>query len=162
MQVERPYHLSTVEQELYFTSWAKNNGIKQFLFDFDDTICTTHQIFEAHTKQILDHLAFSYSQLTPKQWKSEYSQRYNQSFEKYGVNPNRFSLIANDLCGQFDLSKTTKKIIKSIFKDIYDTPVTFAEEAEDTLKFFKKTIYRLVSLLMPIDLGHIKNTNGLD
>lgn len=138
MQVERPYFLSSIEQEIYFTKWAHDHGIKQFLFDLDNTICGTTQIFDIYVKQIIDHLSTVQPLLTPKQWRDEFESASNESFEKNGVNPDQYKLLFDNLCAKFNLGKPTNDILKSTFQKIYDTPVTFLDGAEKTLKFLKK------------------------
>lgn len=138
MQVERPYYLSSVERELYFPQWAKKKGIELILFDLDDTICATRHIFVKQKKQILDHISSSYPFLTPIQWENEIEHRHRESFEKHGVNPDQYNLMTDNLCDKFNLNNKTRDIVKGLFKDIYNTPVTYVEGAEKTLEFLKK------------------------
>jgi hypothetical protein len=125
MQVERPYYLSPIEQKLYFENWAKKHGIEQILFDLDDTICSTTQIFHEHINQILDHLTTYYTFLTPEQWKNEFESTRSESFEINGVNPDQYNSLTDNFCAKFSLNKETRHIVKGIFQNIYDTPVTF-------------------------------------
>jgi len=138
MQVERSNYLSPIEKELNFSLWTKKNGIKQFLFDLDDTICSTRRIFVEHKQEALDYLLSSYPSLNPEQFRDEYIRTGNEAFEKLGVNSNQFNFISDCLCDKFNLSEETRQTIKGIYKNIYDTPLTFLDGAQETLQFLKK------------------------
>ena len=138
MQVERPYYLSPIERELRFSKWVQKNNIEQIIFDFDDTISATGQIFHDHKKQVSNHILTTYPSIDPKQFGIELIQADNYSFEKNAVNPNRFDLMSDILCDKFNLNDKTRQTIKDIFQDIYKTPTHFLDGAQDTLKFLKK------------------------
>lgn len=39
------FGLTPIEKELRFGSWCKKSGVARFLFDLDDTICGTREVF---------------------------------------------------------------------------------------------------------------------
>jgi len=52
MQVES-LHLSPIEKELRFNDWRKNNNIKLFLLDLDDTLCDTQSVFLIKSRKLV-------------------------------------------------------------------------------------------------------------
>ncbi len=138
MQVERPLYLSPIERELRFSSWTKRNNIDQILFDFDDTICATGNIFREHKNQVSNHVLANNPSIDPKQFEIDFTQADNDSFETNAVNPNRFDFMSDTLCDKYNLNQETRQTIKDIFQDIYQTPIPFLDGAQETLKFLKK------------------------
>ncbi|MDO8340491.1 MAG: hypothetical protein Q7T59_00780, partial [Candidatus Woesebacteria bacterium] len=89
--------LSPIEKELRFGEWCKVNNIQRFLFDLDDTICPTRQVFRDFMSQVYDFLATHASVISREQWKNEIEVTNNRLFEKLGVNPNRWDFVVDEL-----------------------------------------------------------------
>lgn len=138
MQPERPYYISPIEQELHFNQWAQKNGIKQFLFDFDDTICVTGKVFRESNSQVINFLATTNQTLTQDQWKKEVESIDNKSFEKYGVNSNRWNDVVDELADKHNLNLEARQTTKDIFQKIFNTPIEMLEGSEKTLQFITK------------------------
>jgi hypothetical protein len=68
--------LSPIEKELLFVRWCEKREIKQILFDLDDTICVTGEIFRDQMDQSYDYLA-TQSPISRTDWQT--TKRHQQS-----------------------------------------------------------------------------------
>ena len=137
MQVEFS-HRSPIEKELNFSNWTKKEGILLLLLDLDDTICPTRPLFQRKIHDACQFLHQEYPQKLPQVWKQEIQVINDDLFEKYGVNPNRWNLLVNELEKSNSISKYTTNKTLEIFNSIYSTPLSFLPGAQEGLMFFKK------------------------
>lgn len=137
MDLER-FHLSSIEKELLFVSWCNKRGIKQFLFDLDDTICSTRQIFREVMSRVYDFLATNAPVISREQWKAEVEATNNRLFEQIGVNPIRWNHVVDEAAEKYSLDNRIKQETKLIFQEIYTTPLNFLEGAEKGLDFINR------------------------
>ncbi len=132
-------YLTPIEKELRFSQWCKDEEIKRFLFDLDDTICPTRQVFREVMSQAYDFLATSTPVVSREKWKEEIETINNRLFEKLGVNSNRWNHVVDELAGRYFLGEEVKQKTKQIFQLIYTTPLAVMEGAEEGLMFIKET-----------------------
>lgn len=130
--------LNPSEKEVRFVEWCKKENIKRFLFDLDDTICPTRQVFRKVMSKAYDFLAINSSTLTKEHWKNEIEVVNNRLFEQLGVNPNRWDYVVDELSEKYFFDKNIKNSVKSIFQQIYKTPLTMLDGAEEGLEFISK------------------------
>jgi len=138
MQVES-LHLSPIEKELKFNDWRKNNNIKLFLLDLDDTLCDTQSVFFNQISKACDYLATHSPPLPKSAWEKQIRNFNDQFFETYGVNPNRWNLVVDSLSSKYLLPSEVDSHVKEIFQNIYTTPLEFKAGAKESLNFFKAT-----------------------
>jgi len=138
MQVERRC-LSPVENELLFNKWCQRHEIEQFLFDGDDTIWATVEIFRRFASDCYDYLASNASFLTRDQWKASIQEVNNAMFETHGVNPNRWGHVMTEVAREGNLSDDKRDTAIEILMQIYQTPPCFLNGAEEGLAFIKRS-----------------------
>lgn len=138
MQVES-FHLSPVEKEYRFENWRRKNNIQLLLLDLDDTLGNTQSIFTIQISKACDYLAKNSSLLDREAWKEQIKSINDFYFEKYGVNPNRWNQVVDNLCNKYLLHSEVSSHTKEIFQDIYSTPLQFKVGAKEGLDFLKKT-----------------------
>lgn len=138
MQVEfkKPY-LSPIEKELRFNQWCQQNNIKLFLFDLDDTICRTKEVFWEQ----LDKLAKLLHQNSPNtsfdEWKAIVNETNNRFYQTEGVNPKRRFSVITDLANRFSLPENIQQQSLNLLSQIYTTPVQWLPGAQDGLNFVR-------------------------
>lgn len=137
MQKEGNYP-TPIEKELRFSQWCKNEGIKRFLLDLDDTLCPTRQIFIKFMSQAYCYLANNVTIVSREKWKEEIETINNRLFERLSVNSNRWNYVVDELAEKYPLDEKLKQETKRIFKQIYNTPLTFLEGAEEGLDFISR------------------------
>lgn len=130
--------LSSVESKIYFNEWCKREGIQRFLFDLDDTICPTRQVFRDVMAQAFDFLATNAPINSRDVWKEDVETINNRLFEKIGVNSKRWNFVVDELAEKHLLSDQLISETKRIFQLIYTTPLSMMEGAEEGLQFIKK------------------------
>lgn len=130
--------LAPIEKELHFGEWCKKEGIKRFLFDLDDTICSTIGVFRDVMAQAYDYLALQAPFASRDKWKEEVEAINNRLFEELGVNPNRWNHIVDELSLKYSLGEEISQETKRIFQLIYSIPLSISEGAGDGLAFIKK------------------------
>lgn len=136
MQKEK-YLLNPNERELCFVQWCKDEGIRRFLFDLDDTICPTRQVFREVMSQVYDFLAISVTVVSREKWREEVETINNRFFEQLGVNSNRWNHVVDELTEKYSLGEEIKQETKRIFQLIYATPLAMMKGAEEGLGFIK-------------------------
>lgn len=129
--------LSPIEQEFHFIDWCKRNGIKQFLFDGDDTLWGTVDIFRKHQDQSYQYLA-SVTSLPAEEWQIKVKTINDRFFETHGVNPQRWHFVVAELGQQNNLSETIKDNTLAIIMQIYEDPPQLLEGTKEALEFLKK------------------------
>ncbi|MDD4937939.1 MAG: HAD family hydrolase [Candidatus Shapirobacteria bacterium] len=144
MQVERA-NLTEIERELNLEKWIKNNNIYQFLFDLDDTICDTSPTFIEHKSQAATFLSLNEPKLTNDEWEKKIISIDNKLYKKFGVNPQKWNQIIDELNNENPISLETQIKTKEILLHIYQTPLKPKVGAEKILKF-------LSSIDMPIGI----------
>lgn len=138
MQVES-FHLSPIEKELSFINWCKKRNIKQFLLDFDDTICDTQSIFTKQISKVIKHLTEQSPLPGEVSWDKEIRTINDHIFEQYGVNPNRWNFVVDKMENKYLLHPKISSEIKEMFQEIYITPLQMIAGAKTGLDFLKKT-----------------------
>jgi len=134
---ERDVFLSPVEKELLFKEWCQRNGVERFLFDGDDTLWSTVEVFRRFMEEC--YIFLSSATLTAKEkWEKEICTLSDKYFEIYGVNPERWDRIIEELAIQKGLTEKTRFIATSILRKIYLTPLQFLEGTEMVLDFLKR------------------------
>lgn len=74
-----------------------------------------------------------------KAWKEQIKSINDIYFELYGVNPNRWNQVVDNLCDKYLLHSEVSNHTKEIFQNIYYTPLQFKTGAKEGLDFLKKT-----------------------
>lgn len=138
MNSKETINLSPIERKLLFKEWCKQNGVKQFLFDGDDTLWGIVELFRNSMAECYRYLASCTS--TPKEeWETKIQQINDKYFEIYGVNPERWEHVMNTLAEQNNLTDTVRLSSLSILGKIYQSPPRFSPDTEEALDFLKKT-----------------------
>jgi len=138
MQVEfQELYLSPIEKELRFNQWCQQNNIKLFLFDLDDTICRTKEVFWEQ----LDKLAKLLHQNSPNtsfdEWKAIVNETNNRFYQTEGVNPKRRFSVITDLANRFSLPENIQQQSLNLLSQIYTTPIQWLPGAQDGLNFVR-------------------------
>lgn len=131
-------HLSPIERELRFSKWCEREGINMFLFDLDDTICSTRQVFTDEMNNAYDYLSQKVPSVPREQWREEIEDANNRLFEEYGVSPNRWNHVVDELKERHNLPREVSDMTRMIFQRIYTTPLVMLDGAEEELSFVKK------------------------
>jgi FMN phosphatase YigB (HAD superfamily) len=137
MPAERRFPTS-IEKELAFGKWCKDRGIRRFLFDLDDTLCSTRKVFQEKMGLVYDYLAGETPDVSRQKWKVEVQEVNDRLFEKFGVNPRRWDHVVDELSARHPLNEFIKQEAKGIFESIYFAPLEMIQGVNDTLKFIKK------------------------
>lgn len=137
MSAEKP-HFSEIETELHFGIWIKENNIKQFLFDFDDTICNTSKLFREQMSLAYDFLAINNPQISRDQWQKEIEAGNNKFFEQLGVCPDRWDHVVDELIQKHPMPLEIQLKTKAIFQQTYNTPLEMLDGAQKGLEFLTK------------------------
>lgn len=137
--MEERRKLGLQDKETRFSEWCNREGIKRFLFDLDDTICPTKEVFRSIMSQAYDYLATEASVLSKEEWQEKIETVNNRFFEKLGVRSSRWNYVVDELGETYALDERIKEKAKAIFQQIYTTPVSMFEGAEDGLGFIKRT-----------------------
>lgn len=125
--------MSTEKQN--FQNWIDQKDIKQILFDLDDTICDTSKIFAKALFQSAEFLTKNHPFLTREQWHEEVKILNNNTFEKYGVNPNKWDYGVDDMSRKYEITPENQASVKKILQEIYKTPVEMLYGSETGLDF---------------------------
>lgn len=137
MNQKETINLSPIERELLFKEWCKQNGVKQFLFDGDDTLWGTVELFRESMDECYRYLNSCTS--TPKEeWEIKIKKINDKFFEIYGVNPKRWEYVMETLAEQNNLTDTVRSSSLSILGKIYQTPPRYLPDTEEALGFLKK------------------------
>lgn len=131
--------MSPVEHELYFKKWCKDNGVERFLFDGDDTVWATIEIFRKFMDECCGYLEANAPVMTRQQWRESMQRVNDVLFEKHGVNPRRWEEVMAGLAVEGGLSGTIRDGATEILMQIYQTPPRFLEGTEEGLDFVRKT-----------------------
>ena len=127
------------ERKTRFVQWCKDEGIEKFLFDLDDTVCSTREVFMDFMSQAYDHLASNAPHIAREKWEEEIKIINNRLFEKMGVSPNRWNLAVDELAEKYSLGGEINQETKRIFQLIYTTPLVLKNNAEEGLAFVKES-----------------------
>lgn len=131
--------LTQVEMENGFREWGRRERIKRILLDMDGTICPTGKLFKIFMNQAYDLLSSRNPAVSRGMWKDEIEEINDHSFETYGVNPKRWDHVVDELTTRHSLSHDIGMETKHIFQQIYITPLSWLEGAEEGLEFFRRT-----------------------
>jgi len=126
------------DREQQFLWWCKKEGIERFLFDLDDTICSTREIFKSAIEEVCDLLSSTDRSLGKDEWRNEVKAINNRLFEKVGVNPNRWNLLVDELSEKYKLANDIGDELRKVFQGIYLKPPSMKEGAEEGLMFIKR------------------------
>lgn len=128
-----------IEKELRFSLWCRNNGIKRFLLDKDDTICGTKEVYRDKINLASNFLGKNVPILSRDQWK-EMIETYNNNFyEKYAVDPHKWDMVVDELDKLYKLPEKVVDNVKQIFSQIFLTPPEMLKGSEEGLAFLVKT-----------------------
>lgn len=125
------------ERETRFSEWCDKEGIKRFLFDLDDTICPTREVFRSIMSQAYGYLVDKAPTLSREEWQEEIETINNRLFEKLGVRSSRWDYVVDELDEKHTLGEGVVDEVKEIFQQIYTTPIPMFEGAEEGLGFIK-------------------------
>lgn len=131
--------LSSIEDELSFKEWCNRNGVNLFLFDGDDTIWATVEIFRHHLNRCYDFLTSACPALSHVVWKENIERINDACFEQVGVSPTRWDMVINQLAEEQDLDQGIVNDVLGILMKIYETLPRFLEGAQEGLSFIKRT-----------------------
>lgn len=126
-------------KEGQFREWCERERIKRFLFDLDDTICSTKEIFGRAIDRVCRLLAEQGGAWGEDKWKNEVKRINNRLFEEFGVNPCRWNLLVDELTKMYALEKAVGSALVAVFEEVYLTPLVFKEGAENGLRFIKSS-----------------------
>jgi len=138
MQVERR-SLSAIENELLFSKWCRRNGIEHFLFDGDDTVWATIEIFRRFMSNCCDYLALNVPALTRDEWEERMQEVNDAMFKTHSVNPIRWKYVMAEIARENVLLTSVKNRATEILMQIYQTPPRFLDGAEEGLGFIKRS-----------------------
>jgi FMN phosphatase YigB (HAD superfamily) len=128
---------TNIEKEQKFIQWCQKSGVKRFLFDLDDTICPTREVFISVMSQAYDYLAINTTLNSKEKWRDEIETTNNRLFELHGVNSNRWNYLVDELTKRYSLGENINYTTKQIFQTIYSTPLKMSEGADEGLEFIK-------------------------
>ncbi len=119
--------------------WCAKHDIKRFLFDLDDTICSTRHLFSEALSEAADLLSLHAPHQTRADWLTYIEEINNRLFEQIGVNPIRWNFVVNEMAAKNRFQKGLEGEMKQIFKKIYTTPLKMQDGAEEGLQIVKNT-----------------------
>jgi len=112
-------------------------GITDILFDLDDTLIPTRNIFlkkiDAFVAQLKPHLD------DPVVFRARFSEINNDLFRKFGVNPNRFEMVVEQLKAESpkDIHSHLDNA-KHHLNEIYTTKLGYKDGAKEVLQMLHK------------------------
>lgn len=105
-------------------NWCDAKSIKTFLFDMDDTLCPTYNVFHNTFLKAFDILSTAETHRSYHEWKNDLTVLDYQAFVEFGVNPIRWGFILDRLHSQFPIQQSTYDKLSNVFNIIYATPLT--------------------------------------
>ena len=123
------------EHRLYFQKWCADKGVERFLFDGDDTVWATVEIFRGFMDDCSEYLATNAPVMTREQWRRGIQEVNDALFEIHGVNPKRWEGVMDRLALENGLPGVTRDGATEILMQIYQTPPRFLEGSEKGLQF---------------------------
>lgn len=113
-------------------------GVDLFLFDLDDTLTPTREIFAVQMDTTYNYLLKQLPGTQKKDLKTQFEAINNQAFEKFAVNPNRWITVLSELSKIYPkISQAALRQSLLILMQIYKTPVNYKDGAEQMLETFK-------------------------
>lgn len=109
--------------------------IKLLLFDLDDTLINTHEIFVERIDSFCKEISSAHPEIDANNLKAKFNEFDIAAYSKFSVNPSRMWYTTNKLAKLYD-KKYKNSFIKaySHLHKIYETVPTLKEETISTLK----------------------------
>ena len=116
----------------------KEVGVDAILFDFDDTLIDTFELFNSRIQEFFDHIVEG-SDLKREELEIRFKQLNNELYEKFGVATNRFDLVVDNLKEENNADvRSLLEAGKTILQKIYTTPPVLVPGAIETLNAIHK------------------------
>ncbi len=120
--------------------------IESFLFDLDDTLISTHQIFQSKVKEAVQYLA-KRKNIDLKIISNSFSEASQQAYEKYSINQElHWGYVVDVLSKDFTIDSNEKLEILSILKSVNTTVPEVYEGSHDLLKYVRSK-YKCIALV---------------
>ena len=119
------------------------NMKKIILFDLDDTLVCTHDIFRTKMNEVKYKLV-NISNTSFEEVTEVYRQIHEAGYSKYFVNFNlEFPYLVDELQKHYGFSDIEKESLLKILFSILETPLELKEGAIETLEYLKSKSYNL-------------------
>lgn len=126
-----------LKSEYPLRSWLKNNHIKGVLFDFDDTLIQTTEIFQEAVKKVVTLYLQALPSLNFDNAHNIFSRINIENHSKYAVNPKRWTPIITQFEQELQLQTSISKQTLQILSDIYTIVPKFEPGAEIVLDLLR-------------------------
>lgn len=119
-------------------SWLDANGIELVLFDLDDTLIVTHQLFKDQVQEFFTHVFKKLPFLDQEKFLEKFDELEMKKFYSHAVNPVGYQFIIEELKIAYG-SKPAEVFQEGlpILLKIYKIAPPFYPGAKETLQFFK-------------------------
>lgn len=160
-----------IRVEYPFRHWLKQKDIKGILFDFDDTLIKTTEIFKDAVARVVGLYVQALPSLDFDDAKEIFSQIDIRNHLIYAVNPNRWNPIIAEFEQEIQIQKSRAQEALNILAEIYTHNPEFEEGAEEILEVLKEwgivlglvthanvewTLFKLASLGLDNFFDHVE------
>lgn len=121
-----------------FLSWLEKNKIKGVLFDLDDTIIQTSEIFNSAVQQVVELYAKLLPQLSIAAVEEIFSRINMVAHSIYAVNPKRWHSVIPEFEREMGIQKSQAEEALAILANIYTQPPKFEQDAEAVIRLIKE------------------------
>lgn len=116
---------------------------KTILFDLDDTLVCTHDVFHKKINELKYKLVnlsnTSFDEVTAV-FKEVHEQGYNKYFVEFNI---EFPFVINELQKRYGFNDIEKEFLLKILFSILETPLELKEGAVETLEYLKSKSYNI-------------------
>ncbi len=118
--------------------WLQENKIKGVLFDLDDTIIKTNEIFNVAVQQVVALYAKVLPHLSVAEVGEIFSKINMVAHGRYSVNPLRWQYVIPEFEQEMSIQKSQAELALTILANIYVQRPEFEENAEAILRLIKE------------------------
>ncbi len=122
-------------EQIAFNEFLKIRGIRVALFDFDDTLIKTNEIFGRQFDTFIKHLVERSPDRNPNDLREHLTRVSSAVYLNHGVNPKVWNMVVEGMEGVLESPGSCTGGLQH-FMDIYTIVPEFQEGAEDTLQAF--------------------------
>lgn len=118
--------------------WLKKTGVEAFVFDLDDTLISTREIFHRQMDILYNNFQVILPDLSREEIKRQFEGMNDRAYEKYKVNPQRWDAVLDEFCQHHSrIQPLDKRASLKILGEIYTTIPEFKPGVEETLSVLK-------------------------
>src|SRR5258708_6816340 len=129
------------EVELQFRQWKEKRGVEGVLFDLDDTLISTTELFRQQFELFFEFCKNSEPHLEINVFRKKFKELDDNSYATHGVSLEKFDMIVDALCKEYGTESFWDGLY--IIHDIYNISPNIFEGARETLDVCKEAGLRI-------------------